>query len=55
MLVPTGCQCRERTLFEWSYPEIAERCRQQGRPYPALTADGKLASNPLNDVSTVTQ
>ena len=46
---------RERTLFEWSYPEIAERCRQQGRPYPALTADGKLASNPLNDVSTVTQ
>jgi tRNA (guanosine-2'-O-)-methyltransferase len=46
---------RERTLFEWSYPEIAERCRQQGRPYPALTADGKLASNPLIDVSTVSQ
>jgi tRNA (guanosine-2'-O-)-methyltransferase len=46
---------RDRTLFEWSYPEIAERCRQQGRPYPALTADGQLASNPLTDVSTVTQ
>jgi tRNA (guanosine-2'-O-)-methyltransferase len=46
---------RERTLFEWSYPELAERCRQQGRPYPALTADGKLASNPLTDVSTVTE
>lgn len=45
---------RARTLFEWSYPELAERCRQQGRPYPPLTADGKLASNPLIDVSTVT-
>jgi tRNA (guanosine-2'-O-)-methyltransferase len=48
---------RERTLFEWSYPEIAERCRQLGRPYPALTADGRLAANPLLDasVSTVTE
>ncbi|MBN1240978.1 MAG: tRNA (guanine-N2)-dimethyltransferase [Gammaproteobacteria bacterium] len=46
---------RERTLFEWSYPELAERFRQQGRPYPALTADGKLASNPLIDISTVSQ
>jgi tRNA (guanosine-2'-O-)-methyltransferase len=44
---------RSRTLFEWSYPEMAERCRQLGRPYPALTADGKLASNPLIDISTV--
>ena len=42
---------RERTLFEWSYPDIAERCRQLGRPYPPLTADGMLASNPLLDVS----
>ncbi|HVJ31405.1 MAG TPA: TrmH family RNA methyltransferase, partial [Gammaproteobacteria bacterium] len=46
---------RDETLFEWCYPDIAERCRQQGRPYPTLTADGKLASNPLNDVSTVSQ
>jgi tRNA (guanosine-2'-O-)-methyltransferase len=46
---------RERTLFEWSYPEMAERCRALGRPYPALTADGKLASNPLTDVSTVSE
>jgi tRNA (guanosine-2'-O-)-methyltransferase len=45
---------RERTLFEWSYPDIAERCRTLGRPYPPLTADGMLASNPLIDVSTVT-
>jgi tRNA (guanosine-2'-O-)-methyltransferase len=44
---------RARTLFEWSYPDIAERCRQLGRPYPPLTADGMLASNPLIDVSTV--
>ena len=44
---------RARTLFEWSYPEMAERCRQLGRPYPPLTADGKLASNPMIDISTV--
>jgi tRNA (guanosine-2'-O-)-methyltransferase len=44
---------RASTLFEWSYPDIAERCRQLGRPYPPLTADGMLASNPLTDVSTV--
>jgi tRNA (guanosine-2'-O-)-methyltransferase len=44
---------RTRTLFEWSYPDIAERCRQLGRPYPPLTADGMVASNPLMDVSTV--
>jgi tRNA (guanosine-2'-O-)-methyltransferase len=44
---------RERTLFEWSYPDIAERCRHHGRAYPPLTADGKLASNPSIDVSTV--
>jgi tRNA (guanosine-2'-O-)-methyltransferase len=37
----------ERTLFEWAYPDIAERCRQLDRPYPALTADGMLTSNPL--------
>jgi tRNA (guanosine-2'-O-)-methyltransferase len=44
---------RTRTLFEWSYPDIAERCRAQGRPYPPLTADGMIASNPLIDISTV--
>lgn len=41
---------RDRLLFEWCYPHIAERCRQLDRPYPALTADGMLASNPLLDV-----
>jgi tRNA (guanosine-2'-O-)-methyltransferase len=45
---------RERTLFEWSYPDIAERCRQLGRPYPKLTADGGLAANPLLDVTVST-
>ena len=34
-----------RTLFEWAYPEIAALCRARGEPYPALTADGYLASN----------
>jgi tRNA (guanosine-2'-O-)-methyltransferase len=41
-----------RTLFEWCYPEIAERCRQLGRTYPPLTDDGMMASNPLLDVAT---
>lgn len=40
-----------RTLFEWCYPEIAERCRQLDRAYPALTDDGLMASNPLLDVA----
>ncbi len=46
---------RARTLFEWSYPDIAERCRAQGRPYPELTADGMIAANPLIDISTVSE
>jgi len=46
---------RARTLFEWSYPDIAERCRALGKPYPELTADGMIAANPLIDISTVTE
>jgi tRNA (guanosine-2'-O-)-methyltransferase len=42
----------ERTLFEWCYPEVAARCRELGRPYPALTADGMLTENPLAAVRT---
>ena len=46
-------QCRlstaqfSETLFEWSHPDIAARCRRRGLPYPALTADGDLATNPF--------
>jgi tRNA (guanosine-2'-O-)-methyltransferase len=46
---------RDRTLFEWSYPDIAERCRALGKPYPELTADGMIAANPLIDISTVSE
>lgn len=35
------------TLFEWCYPEIAQRCRQHGVPYPELDADGLIVSNPF--------
>ena len=48
-------QCRlapdayTRTLFEWAYPELAERCREKGRPYPPLSDDGELLQNPLID------
>lgn len=41
----------ERTLFEWSYPDIAARCRELGIPYPSLTEDGLLASNPFATMS----
>jgi tRNA (guanosine-2'-O-)-methyltransferase len=37
----------EATLFEWCYPEIAQRCRELGRRYPALTEEGLMAENPL--------
>jgi tRNA (guanosine-2'-O-)-methyltransferase len=46
-------QCRlsantyEKTLFEWSHPVIAERCRERDLPYPPLTEDGDLAENPF--------
>ena len=36
-----------RTLFEWAYPEIAERLRRLGHEYPALSEEGELLSNPL--------
>lgn len=35
------------TLFEWAYPEIAERCRERGLAYPALGPDGELLANPF--------
>jgi tRNA (guanosine-2'-O-)-methyltransferase len=41
----------DHTLFEWCYPEIAERCRQLGREYPPLTDDGMLKWNPLLGVA----
>ncbi|MFN7679177.1 MAG: tRNA (guanosine(18)-2'-O)-methyltransferase TrmH [Cyanobacteriota bacterium] len=29
-------------LFEWAYPEVAQWCREQGRPYPALNGSGEI-------------
>ena len=37
----------ERTLFEWCYPDVAGRCRELGRAYPRLGADGEMLENPL--------
>ena len=42
---PTDSADYARTLFEWCYPDIAALCRKRGVPYPALTAEGYLASN----------
>jgi tRNA (guanosine-2'-O-)-methyltransferase len=29
-------------LFEWAYPEVAQWCRDQGRPYPPLDGEGEI-------------
>lgn len=31
-----------RTLFEWTWPEIAAQCRKRGLPYPALGEQGEI-------------
>lgn len=36
-------------LFEWGYPEIARRHREQGLPYPTLDADGGIVASPEMD------
>jgi tRNA (guanosine-2'-O-)-methyltransferase len=33
---------RRRLLFEWAYPDWAERCRKEGRDYPALSPQGEI-------------
>lgn len=33
-----------RTLFEWSHPFVAQRCRAEGRDYPSLDEDGEIVS-----------
>ena len=29
-------------LFEWAYPQVADWCRHEGRPYPALSDEGEI-------------
>jgi tRNA (guanosine-2'-O-)-methyltransferase len=31
-----------RTLFEWTYPEIARQCRKRSAAYPALGEEGEI-------------
>ena len=33
----------DRLLFEWAYPQVAAWCQREGRPYPALDAEGAIA------------
>ena len=35
----------ELLLFEWAYPQVAAWCRQQGRPYPPLSAEGEISED----------
>lgn len=32
-------------LFEWAYPQVAAWCREQGRSYPNLDAEGAIAED----------
>ena len=36
---------RDRLLFEWAYPEIAERFRVRGLPYPEIDQDGGIVGS----------
>jgi len=40
--VPGGEPAYRRLLFEWSYPQVADWCRRQGRPYPPLSPEGEI-------------
>jgi tRNA (guanosine-2'-O-)-methyltransferase len=41
--MPGGGEAYRKLLFEWAYPQVADWCRRQGRPYPALTEEGEIA------------
>lgn len=36
-------------LFEWTYPQIARRCRETRRDYPELDEFGQMTTNPLTN------
>ncbi len=36
---------RNRVLFEWAYPRIAERLKARGDPYPELDEDGGIPAS----------
>jgi len=46
---PADATAFNKTLFEWAQPEIARRCHEQKLPYPELTEDGDLLTNPFTD------
>lgn len=35
-------EARDRLLFEWAYPDIAEVLRKKGQAYPRLSDDGEI-------------
>ena len=43
--IPGGPKAYARILFRWAYPQVADWCERQGRPYPALTAEGEIAED----------
>ena len=43
--IPGGEDAYQRILFEWAYPQVADWCRREGRPYPALTEEGEIAED----------
>ena len=43
--IPGGADAYQLILFEWAYPQVADWCRREGRPYPALTEEGEIAED----------
>ena len=35
----------DQILFEWSYPEVAKWCKEEGRNYPLLNSTGEITEN----------
>ncbi|MGM0563340.1 MAG: tRNA (guanosine(18)-2'-O)-methyltransferase TrmH [Pseudomonadota bacterium] len=42
-------ETRRRLLFEWSYPDIARRCRERNETYPMLDEQGYLMTQNRRD------
>lgn len=36
----------DQILFEWAYPEFAQRFQEAGEPYPSLGPDGEFLDSP---------
>ena len=45
LILRKGFASEVSILLRWAYPQVAEWCGRQGRPYPALSAEGEIAED----------